>query len=111
MFVRLLLSLIVAHFALDYPLQGDTTAREKNPNSLTELQKAVPWYYWMTAHASMHAAAVTYFTDSLLLGGLEFAVHFATDYAKCQRRISIHADQGIHILTKVLIALVYVWGR
>jgi len=93
-------ALVVGHFALDYPLQGDTTAREKNPNSTTPLQAAVPWWYWMTAHALMHAAAVAAITGSGVFAAIEFVVHFALDYAKCQGWISIHTDQACHLLTK-----------
>lgn len=93
-------ALVSAHFALDYPLQGDTTAREKNPNSTTPLQAHVPWFYWMTAHAIMHAAAVALITGSALFTAIEFIAHFALDYAKCQGWISIHVDQVGHLATK-----------
>ena len=93
-------AMLAAHFALDYSLQGDTTAREKNPNSTTPLQAAVPWFYWMTAHALMHAAAVAAITGSLVFGVIEFLIHFALDYAKCQNWITIHTDQAGHLLTK-----------
>ncbi len=97
---------VAAHFAVDYPLQGDTTAREKNPNSTTALQEAVPWFYWMTAHALMHAAAVALITGSVWFTAIEFVLHFALDYAKCEGWISIHTDQAGHLLTKG----VFVWA-
>lgn len=101
-------SLVAAHFVLDYPLQGDTTAREKNPRSTTDLQRHVPWGYWMTAHAISHAAAVAYLTGSLWCCAAEFVVHFVTDWNKCLGRISIHADQAIHLGTKAAFVLVAV---
>lgn len=97
-------TLLAGHFILDYPLQGDTTAREKNPRSTTELQKHVPWFYWMMAHAAAHALAVAWVTQSLACGAIEFGVHFATDYAKCVGRIGIHTDQAIHLGTKLALA-------
>lgn len=92
----------VAHFALDYPLQGDTTAREKNRHSTTDLQTYVPWYYWLTAHAACHAAAVSVITGSWLLGGAEFLAHWAIDFGKCERWYNIHVDQALHLSCKAV---------
>lgn len=94
--------MMVAHAAIDFPLQGDTTAINKNPNSNTELQKHVPWYYWMFAHALMHGGAVAYLTNSVFLGLCETVAHFLIDYNKCQGKYSIHVDQLLHVLCKCL---------
>lgn len=101
-----LAALIAAHFIIDFPLQGDTTAREKNPNSTTSLQEVVPWYWWMTAHVMMHAAAVAAITGSLVFAIIELVVHFAVDYAKCRNWITLNTDQTCHLLTKGL----FVWA-
>jgi hypothetical protein len=92
--------LLVAHFVFDYPLQGDTTAREKNPNSTTDLQRFVPWYYWMAAHALQHGAAVAFVTGSIVLGIGETVAHFFIDLAKCEGRFTIHVDQALHLYCK-----------
>lgn len=94
--------LVAAHFILDYPLQGDTTAREKNPGSTSELQKHVPWYYWMAAHAFSHGAPVAFVTGSVALGLAEVVAHFAIDLGKCKKLYNIHVDQGLHLACKVL---------
>lgn len=94
--------LVVAHFLADYPLQGDTTAREKSRHSATPLQAFVPWYYWMTAHALMHGAAVAFITNSIALGLAETAAHWAIDFGKCERWFSIHVDQALHLACKAL---------
>lgn len=94
--------LLVAHFVADYPLQGDTTAREKNRHSTTELQKHVPWFYWLTAHALMHGGAVALITGSLTLGAAETLAHWLIDFGKCERWYSIHADQALHLGCKVV---------
>lgn len=94
--------MLVAHAALDYPLQGDTTAIEKNPNSKTALQQHVPWYYWLTAHALMHGGAVAMITGSVFLGVCETVAHWIIDLGKCHGRYSIHVDQALHIACKVL---------
>lgn len=93
--------LVVAHFVADYPLQGDTTAREKNRHAKTPLQTHVPWYYWLTAHALMHGGAVALVTGSALLGVAETAAHWLIDFGKCERWFSIHVDQALHIACKM----------
>jgi hypothetical protein len=89
--------LLVAHFVADYPLQGDTTAREKNRHSTTDLQKFVPWFYWLTAHALMHGGAVAFITGSIALGVAETLAHWLIDFGKCEKWYSIHADQALHL--------------
>jgi hypothetical protein len=102
--------LLVAHFVADYPLQGDTTAREKNRHSTTELQKHVPWFYWLTAHALMHGGAVALITGWLTLGAAETLAHWLIDFGKCERWYSIHADQALHLGCKVVWLLVALGG-
>lgn len=99
-------ALVAGHFLADFSLQGDTMALEKNPNSTTSLQVAVPWFYWMTAHCLVHAAIVAAVTGSLAFGAIEFVAHFFLDYSKCQRRISIHTDQAGHLITKAI----FIWA-
>ncbi len=94
--------MVVAHFALDYPLQGDTTAREKNRHSTTALQGFVPWYYWMAAHALMQGGAVACITGSVPLGVAETVAHFLIDFGKCDNWYSIHVDQALHMACKVV---------
>jgi hypothetical protein len=98
----ILFFLIVAHAILDFPLQGDAVAINKNPNAKTDLQKAVPWYYWMGSHALAHGGAVAFITGSVLLGLAETVCHFIIDYFKCNRKYSIHGDQILHIVCKLV---------
>src|SRR5512135_2500192 len=99
---QLAFSLVAMHFVLDYPLQGDTVAVQKSPLCNPQLSKAVPWYYWMTAHSLMHGGGVLLLTGSLELALIESVVHFVTDYRKCQGKISIHTDQAIHLICKAV---------
>ena len=98
----ILFLLIAAHAAFDYAWQGDTVAVNKNPNAKTALQKHVPWYYWMLSHALMHGAAVTLITNSAMLGVAETCAHFFIDWGKCQNKYSIHGDQILHGLCKLV---------
>lgn len=99
---RILFTLIAVHALLDFPLQGDTVAREKNHHSTSEVQKHVPWYYWLSAHALVHGLGVMLVTGSSVLGLLEVACHWVIDYGKCDRRYSIHVDQLLHVMCKVV---------
>jgi hypothetical protein len=91
--------LVVGHFLADYPLQGDFLATAKDRNSA--LGKLF-WRHALTAHAFIHAAFVALFTGSIALALCEAVIHAFTDHAKCQKRISLNADQAIHLLCKVL---------
>jgi len=93
--------LLMGHFIADFPLQGEAMAVEKSRHSTTALQKFVPWYYWMTAHCAVHAAAVTLITGNMWIGLSEFFLHFAIDVAKCEGKTNIHQDQMLHILCKI----------
>ena len=94
--------LLVVHAILDFPLQGDSVAVNKNPNANTDLQKHVPWYYWMGAHALAHGGGVALVTGSALLGLFETLCHFLIDYGKCNKKYSIHGDQCLHVVCKII---------
>ncbi len=93
--------LVALHLAVDFPLQGDTTAVQKSRRTDNALSKAVPWPYWMAAHAASHGVAVWIVTRSLVLGAAETALHFLIDVGKCERLYGIHADQALHIACKI----------
>jgi hypothetical protein len=110
---QVLFWLVTGHFVMDYALQGNTMALQKSPlpGARDEgLAKAVPWPYWMTAHALMHGGVVLVVTGSITLGVLETAIHFGTDLAKCCRKIGIHTDQAIHLACKVAWLAVWLHG-
>lgn len=101
---------LAMHALLDFPLQGDTIAVNKNPNSKTELQKNVPWYYWLGSHALIHGGGVWFLTHSVFLGCCETVSHFIIDYFKCQNKYSIHADQMLHVACKLLWTILFALG-
>jgi hypothetical protein len=90
--------LVAGHFLADYPLQGDFLATAKDRNSA--LGKLF-WPHALAAHAFIHAAFVALFTGSIALALLEAVIHAYVDHAKCQKRISLNADQAIHLFCKV----------
>jgi hypothetical protein len=98
----MLFYLLCGHMLMDYALQGDAMAREKSYKSETPLQKSVPWYHWLTAHAVLHGLAVAVVTESVLLGVVETVVHWFIDLAKCAGITNLLIDQMLHIACKVL---------
>ncbi len=108
--VALFFYLLVVHAILDFPLQGDSVAVNKNPNANTELQKHVPWYYWILSHALAHGGGVAFITGSVLLGFFETVCHFLIDYGKCNKKYSIHGDQVLHILCKITWIIIWIYS-
>lgn len=106
----MLFFLLAGHALMDYALQTDAMANCKCRRSTSPVQQAVPWYYWLTAHAFLHGAAVGALLrwagyDWHLAVGFavaETVAHWFIDYGKCQRLFSIHTDQGLHVLCKVV---------
>lgn len=109
----MLFFLMASHALADYSLQNEAIATCKCRVAKLPLQKAVPWFYWLTAHALLHGAFVAlviaflgsgrFSLDTAVMFGLfEFVAHWLIDLAKCEGLLSIHADQGLHVLCKVI---------
>jgi hypothetical protein len=100
--------LMGVHYLCDFPLQTHAIAHEKSRHSKTDLQKHVPWPYWLTAHAAVHGLGVALVTGSAFLGLLEMIAHWLIDLGKCEKWYSIHVDQTLHALCKFAWVLVYI---
>ncbi len=103
-------ALLVGHAIADFPLQAGPMATEKCRRSPSDLQRSVPWYYWLSAHALIHGGAVYLITHSLTLGLLETIVHWIIDFAKCEDWTNIHIDQLLHVACKLVWCLLLVLG-
>ena len=103
LFLCLTFMMFCWHAVADYSLQSDFIANAKNPN--TEVGK-VFWTHVLTGHALVHAGGVFMITHSLTLGIAEFVLHWLTDLAKCNNRISLDTDQRIHYGSKILWAVI-----
>lgn len=103
-FLFLFLGMVAMHFLADYPLQGDAVAIHKSRHVKDALSQAVPWYWWMTGHAAMHAVGVYIITRSMVWSIVEFGIHFITDMAKCDKVITLNQDQFVHISAKLFYA-------
>ena len=91
----------------------------KNRKANLPLQQAVPWYYWMTAHALVHgltvAVIVGWWTGNKELGAIssESSSSSSTgciDTLKCEGVTSIHTDQAMHIICKMAWAVMIAKG-
>jgi hypothetical protein len=98
--IAIIFWLLVSHFVIDFPLQGEAVAREKSPYSITELQKMVPWPWWMTSHALMHGGGVALATGSIGFGIVESVLHWLIDWGKVEKKYSFVTDQILHLLCK-----------
>jgi hypothetical protein len=106
----LLFFLLAAHALMDYALQSDAIALCKCRNCDHPAAKSVPWYYWLTAHAFLHGAAVGavlrwfgHHWDVVVAFALaETLVHWLIDLAKCEKWFGIHVDQALHVACKIV---------
>ncbi len=113
MLFALLFFLLAAHALMDYALQTETIATCKCRDCDNPIAKSVPWYYWLTAHAMLHGAAVgavirwfgaewSNWDTVAAFAVAETVLHWLIDYGKCEKWYGIHADQGLHVACKVL---------
>jgi hypothetical protein len=109
MYFALLFFLLAAHALMDYALQTGTIAVCKCRDSSDPVAKEVPWFYWLTAHAVLHGAAVGavvrwfgFDWDTVaVLAVAETLVHWGIDFGKCEGWYGIARDQGLHVACKV----------
>lgn len=106
-FATLLFLLVAAHALADYPLQGPFLSEAKNRN--TAIGKAF-WPHALFAHAMIHGGLVLLITGSIYLAAAEVCIHAGTDWLKCENRISLNADQAVHIGCKVVWAAAVALG-
>ncbi len=106
--------LIVGHFIADFVLQTETIALNKRrvagPHDRSKVVAAVPWYFWMTAHAMTHGLAVFFVTYSSILAVVETVLHFFIDWGKCAGYYGLKVDQALHIACKIIWAVIITGG-
>ena len=106
--LSILLLLLAGHFVGDFVLQTSPMSSGKNRNNSRErFDDSFPqWYYWLSAHASTHGLIVYLVTGSIIFLMCEFLSHWLIDFMKCDKLISLHQDQLLHLLTKLAFAAV-----
>src|SRR5688572_13122369 len=94
--------LVATHALMDYALQSDAIATCKWRKCDSPVAKSVPWYYWLTAHAVLHGAAVGavvrwfgFGWDAVaVLAVAETVAHWLIDFGKCEKWYEIGLDQA-----------------
>ena len=108
--IILLFKLLIGHALADFALQNDAMAKGKNRNNKPEYipkgQKLMPcWYYWLSAHALIHAGTVWIITGIWWLALIQFISHWIIDFIKCENKINPNQDQFLHFIILIIIVL------
>lgn len=116
MVIETLFKLMIGHALADFALQSSEMAKGKNRNSkpdyVPEGQIYTPcWYYWLTAHALIHAGAVWVATGVVWFAAMELVFHWIIDFFKCEGDLTPHEDQFLHIGCKVLYIILIALGE
>lgn len=96
----LFMQLLLLHWLMDYPLQGDFLSKAKEHGPLRR--------YHLFAHAGMHGCAVAWLLSNPFIGLAEWFIHTITDELKVRKLISFQTDQLIHIMCKITWVIIYV---
>jgi hypothetical protein len=95
-------ALVIAHAVADFVLQPEFLALGKNRHAdLSKFfgEKTPPpglWIHALSAHSLIHAGAVWLVTGSVVLGLVEFILHFVIDFIKCEGKTGFSVDQLLH---------------
>jgi hypothetical protein len=111
--LEILFLLVAAHFLFDLALQPETMAAAKDRNNPIHGRTGPgfpAWPYWLIGHAFCHGGAVFLVTNNVALGLAEVVLHALIDFTKCEKRISFHTDQILHLGCKVVYCLVMVFA-
>lgn len=92
-----LAALAIIHFIADFPLQGDYLARNKVRSTAGSHSE---WLVALCAHSAIHAGGVWIITGSSMLASVELILHGLIDLAKGERKLSLLADQALHLCCK-----------
>jgi len=102
-----LFALLIGHAFADYPLQGEFLAKCKNRKMAAAIRDehehapVLLWFHCLTAHALIHAGFVWLVSGVVLLGIVEFVLHWIIDFMKSEGWINFQVDQSLHVLCKV----------
>lgn len=94
--------LAMGHFLGDFGLQSDRMAVEKCPGR----DATLPWPWWLIAHGAIQGFLVAVISGLPLLGLAEWLAHTLVDYGKCRGRFGLNTDQALHLLCKLVWALI-----
>lgn len=112
-FLQLMFWLLVAHVVSDFALQTEWMVRSKSRHALQPASSSrrpeLIWLHVLTAHALIQGGAVALVTGSVALGVAECIAHWCIDFGKGERWYGFHIDQLLHLLCKLLWAVLLLW--
>ena len=100
--------LLCGHAVADFALQNEWVATNKNRHvrdKFTAEQKAqfqIVWPWLLSAHCFHHGLMVFLATQKIELAVAETVAHAAIDYGKTENWYGFHADQILHLITKII---------
>jgi hypothetical protein len=103
-------ALAIGHAFADFALQSQFMAQNKNrhlvPKDTDTGRPSSMWIHVLTAHCLVHAGIVWIILAPLTAKAwafalVEFVVHWAIDYVKCEGKTSFNTDQSLHYLCKL----------
>lgn len=101
-FLLMLFLMLAGHALADGPLQPpEISAGKRAPKFSTRAQ-------FLLIHGFIHGGAVAIVTQLWWLGLAETIVHIAIDRSKGRRWIGWRTDQALHVICKVIWALIAV---
>ena len=112
----LFFAMAIGHALADYPLQGFFLASGKNrhidSSTFFGSNEVSPilWVHSLTAHALIQAGMVWIVTGSGALALAEFIIHWIIDFVRCEKWIGFSMDQALHLICKLIYAMILVAG-
>lgn len=111
-FIKLTFLLFCGHALADFALQSEFVAKNKNRHAQRDRilgdsdSTEIIWPWLLGAHSLHHGLVVYLITQNAMISICETIVHAAIDFGKCERWFSFHTDQVLHLVTKILWALI-----
>jgi hypothetical protein len=102
----LFFAFMIGHALGDFPLQGEFLAIGKERFGDLEKLTGTPWppgmwAYCLTMHSLIHGGAVWLISGSVVLGAVEFVLHWLIDFAKSFGLTNFYIDQSLHVICKL----------
>lgn len=110
-FIEILFVLLFLHFLADFSLQSEAMAKGKNRHFRSEYilkgeKNKITWFYWLTAHTFIQGGLIFIFFPIIWIALIEVVFHFLLDFLKCDNVTNPHIDQGLHVLLRIIYAMV-----
>lgn len=111
-FLKMFFLLMCGHAIADYGLQTSFVGKYKYRKYAHELPKEQKlnevWPWVLSGHALIHGFFTYAITGIFWFGLFETLVHGLIDFLKCEGKLDVHQDQWLHVICKLIYALILV---